>query len=57
MRHEPHVHVANELPESEARAALQKVQDQLKSDAAEWRSSFLGEDYNPQPKGRQRGLE
>ena len=36
---------------------MQKVRAQLSKDAAEWRSSFLGEDYKLQPKGRERGLE
>ena len=44
-------------PDAEAAAALQAVQEQLKSDVAEWRSSFLGEDYKLQPKGMPRGLE
>ena len=55
VRHEPQVEGA--LPESEAKAAMLKVQEQLRKDSAEWRSSFLGEDYKLQPKGRERGLE
>ena len=33
------------------------MQGRLEGDAAEWRSSFLGEDDKLQPKGRERGSE